>query len=64
MKISVIICTHNPREEYLEKVLQALNNQTLDQEIWDLVIVDNKSKSPLTQRIDLSWHRSAKIIFE
>jgi glycosyltransferase involved in cell wall biosynthesis len=34
-KLSVIICTHNPRYDYLKKVLQALQQQSLP---TDLVV--------------------------
>lgn len=39
--ISVIICTHNPRSDYFEKVLNALKAQTLSTAQWELLLVDN-----------------------
>jgi glycosyltransferase involved in cell wall biosynthesis len=42
--ISVIIPTHNPRREYLNRVIQALVGQTLDRSKWEVVVVDNKSE--------------------
>jgi hypothetical protein len=45
--ISVVIPTHNPREDYLVRVLDALRQQTLPCEQWELVVVDNGSKQPL-----------------
>lgn len=62
--ISVILCTHNPRSAYLAEVLQALSIQTLPQEHWELLIIDNASEKPLVHTIDLSWHLHAKIIRE
>ncbi len=47
MKISAIICTHNPRPHYLRRVLEALNRQTLDKGEWELLLVDNASRQPL-----------------
>ena len=44
LELSVIIPTHNPRRDYLERVLEALAGQTLAAEKWELVIVDNKSE--------------------
>jgi glycosyltransferase involved in cell wall biosynthesis len=41
--LSVIIPTHNPKWNYLRKVLEALAAQKLDHSQWELVIVDNKS---------------------
>ncbi len=45
--ISVIIPTHNPRMDYLARVLEALRGQTLPPERWELLIVDNNSQPPL-----------------
>ena len=63
-KISVIICTHNPRRDYLDKVLQALQSQTLSVEQWELLLVDNASDEPLSSEIDLSWHSNSRHIRE
>ncbi|WP_186458755.1 glycosyltransferase [Mucilaginibacter achroorhodeus] len=64
MKISVIICTYNPRLQYLEQVLLALRNQTLVNTEWELLIIDNKSSNQFTQELDLSWHANAKVMRE
>jgi glycosyltransferase involved in cell wall biosynthesis len=56
MKLSVIICTHNPREDYLLRTLEALKNQTLPMDQWELLLIDNASKEPLSEKWDLSWH--------
>ena len=45
--ISVIICTHNPRMDYIDKVLSALKSQSLSQQEWELLLVDNASKKIL-----------------
>ncbi|MGI2901902.1 glycosyltransferase [Tolypothrix sp. VBCCA 56010] len=62
--ISVIICTHNPRRDYLEKVLQALNKQTLPTDLWELLLIDNASAQPLSEEIDLTWHSKSRHIRE
>lgn len=62
--ISVIICTHNPRRDYLDKVLEALRCQTLPIEQWELLLIDNASNQPLSEEIDLSWHPQARHIRE
>jgi glycosyltransferase involved in cell wall biosynthesis len=64
MKISVIICTHNPRPDYLRRVLDALQAQTLPKEQWELLLIDNASKEALDKSWDLSWHPSARHIHE
>jgi glycosyltransferase involved in cell wall biosynthesis len=62
--ISVIVCTHNPREDYLQRTIEALKNQTLSRDLWELLLIDNHSTPPLRQRVDLSWHLLARIIEE
>jgi len=62
--ISVVVCTHNPRMDYFARTLAALQNQTLPQDQWELLIVDNLCDEPLSGRIDLSWHSCARIIRE
>ncbi len=64
MKISVIICTHNPLEEYLKQVLEALNQQNLPKELWELLVVDNASKEDVSVIYDLAWHNNARHIRE
>lgn len=64
MNVSVIICTHNPREEFLRRTLDGLAAQTLPKDQWDLLVVDNASKQPLAARVDLSWHPSARVEVE
>ncbi len=62
--ISVIICTHNPRHDYLDKVLEALRVQTLSSELWELLLIDNASEKPINLEINLDWHPQARHIRE
>ena len=62
--ISVITCTHNPRQDYLDKVLTALKAQTLSFDQWEYLLVDNASDQLLASEIDLSWHPNARHIRE
>jgi glycosyltransferase involved in cell wall biosynthesis len=64
MFLSVIICTHNPRMDYLERVLEALRSQSLTTTSWELLLIDNASDDALSERIDLSWHPAARCIRE
>jgi glycosyltransferase involved in cell wall biosynthesis len=64
MQISVVICTYNPPEKYLTRVLQALRNQTLPRDRWELLLVDNASKIPVADAYDLSWHPHGRMIRE
>lgn len=61
---SAIICTHNPRRDYLLRVLEALKLQTLPQSQWELLVIDNQSVESLAGRYDLSWHSGARMIRE
>lgn len=63
-RLSIIICTHNPREQYLKRVLSALEEQTLPVSEWELIVVDNASSSPLADLFDLSWHPAARHVRE
>jgi glycosyltransferase involved in cell wall biosynthesis len=64
VNLSVIICTHNPRQDYLNKVLTSLKRQTLDQKYWEIILIDNSSRISLASEIDLSWHIQSKIFRE
>jgi len=64
MNVSVIICSHNPRADYLRRVLDALKAQTLPLDQWELLLVDNASREPLATAWDLSWHPHARHLRE
>jgi len=63
-KASIIICTHNPRPNYLQRVLNALRDQTLSTAHWELLLIDNASEVPLAPQWGLSWHPNARHIVE
>jgi glycosyltransferase involved in cell wall biosynthesis len=63
-ELSVIICSHDPRPEYLQRTLAALKAQTLPQDKWELLLVDNASQPPIAQRHDLSWHSQGRHVPE
>ena len=62
--VSVVICTHNPRPDYLQRVLDALAAQTLRMAQWELLLIDNASRPALVDWIDLSWHPGSRYIRE
>lgn len=62
--ISVVICCHNPRMDYLQKVLDSLENQTLEKTEWELILVDNASNQDLSQVVNLTWHPRGRHIRE
>ncbi len=45
--LSVVLCTYNPRADYLQRVIEGLKAQTLRQSAWELIVVDNNSQPPL-----------------
>jgi glycosyltransferase involved in cell wall biosynthesis len=62
--ISVIICAHNPRAAYLQRVLDALRCQTLPQDQWEVMVIDNASDRVLAKEWDLSWYSLARHVRE
>jgi hypothetical protein len=62
--ISVILCTHNPRRDYLERTLKSIEGQTLDRSMWELIVVDNASDVRLEKSLDLGAHPNARIVRE
>ena len=63
-KISVVLCTHNPRPDFLRRVLDALRRQTLALHEWELLVVDNASTQNLAEQWDISWHPKARHVRE
>lgn len=64
VKVSVLLCTHNPKDAYLGRTLEALKKQTLPVGEWELLLIDNSSKEPLAARYDLSWHPNGRHLLE
>jgi len=62
--ISVVICSHNPRKDFLRRTLDALKSQSLEIKRWELLLVDNASIAPLSHEWDLSWHPFGRHIVE
>ncbi len=64
ISLSVIVPCHNPRRDYLGRVLEALKMQSLPLAVWDLVVIDNASDSPLADWVDLAWHPQGRVVRE
>ena len=64
LPVSVIICTHNPRADYLSDTLAGLAAQTLAHDAWELLLVDNASDEPMEGRFNLGWHADARVVRE
>lgn len=63
-RVSVVICTRNPRMDVLEQVLTALRNQTLPAQAWDLTLIDNNSDPGLRDTVDLPGLPNARVVDE
>jgi glycosyltransferase involved in cell wall biosynthesis len=61
--LSVLIPSHNPRLPLLIQVLEALHQQTLAPEQWELLLIDNASDPPLSADL-LTWHPNARLVRE
>ncbi len=60
LRVSVVIPTHNPRKDYLARVVDALRGQTLSKDLWELLIVDNGSRVPLAAAARLKDQKTAE----
>lgn len=64
LRITAILCTYNPRLDYLNRVLDALRLQTLELDYWELIVIDNASDLPVEEIISLKWHPNGHITRE
>jgi glycosyltransferase involved in cell wall biosynthesis len=62
--VDIILCTHNPRADYLNETLRSLRKQSLPLQQWRFILVDNASSESLQKSIDISWHPNAIYIAE
>lgn len=47
MEFSVVICTYNPEQELLKRVLDSVTAQQFPKENYEVILVDNNSSSPV-----------------
>ncbi len=64
LRLSVIICSHNPRADYLQATLDGLWAQTLGWQNWEIILIDNASTVPLRKTVDISKRIHARIVEE
>lgn len=64
VEISVCLCTHNPRAEFLQRTLAALAGQTLAPARWELIVVDNRCDEPVAGRFDFAPFQNVRVIEE
>ncbi|MFZ5495237.1 MAG: glycosyltransferase family 2 protein [Verrucomicrobiota bacterium] len=63
IRISVAIPVYNPPPGHIGPTLEALRAQSLPPDEWDLVLVDNRSKVPVTPDL-VAWHPHGKVVRE
>ena len=64
MKLSVIICTHNPRPDHLARTAAGLGLQTLATHAWELIVIDNASVPPVDAATFRASHPSIRVVRE
>lgn len=63
-RLSVILCTHNPRPDFLARTLASLRAQTLPAADWELLVVDNASREPVARLAALEGHPAGRVVTE
>ncbi|MDD9908819.1 MAG: glycosyltransferase [Ahrensia sp.] len=64
-RVSLIVCTHNPRPHLIEACLSAIGAQTMDHSSFELLIVDNNCNPPLDhERMEALARRPVNLLRE
>ena len=61
--ITVVLPTHNPREDIRARTLNALKAQSLEKTEWSMLVVDNASAESLSNKL-LNWHPGGRVVRE
>lgn len=64
LPVTLIVCSYNPRPDYLHRTLASLKAQSLPLSMWEFLLVDNASYEPLAESWDLSWHPQGRHVRE
>jgi glycosyltransferase involved in cell wall biosynthesis len=64
MLLTVAICAHNPRPDYLARTIAGLCAQSLPLSQWELLLIDNASTTDSAAKADLSAHPRARLVPE
>lgn len=62
-RLSVVVCTHDPRPDYLARTVDGLRRQSVAGTDWEFLIVDNASKTPVGRAL-AAWHPQGRVIRE
>lgn len=63
LRLSAIICTHNPKLQLLERAVTALQAQDFPLSEYEFIIIDNGSNHPIPESL-VAWHPRGKIMRE
>jgi cellulose synthase/poly-beta-1,6-N-acetylglucosamine synthase-like glycosyltransferase len=61
LRFSCVVCTRNPRADYFQRVLAAIDEQSHAVEDREIVIVDSDSSPPLSER-SFRWPRHTRFV--
>ena len=61
--MTVVLPTHNPRQDILARALTALKAQSLEKSEWSMLVIDNASTEPLSNKL-LNWHPQGRVVRE
>ena len=50
LRLDICVCTHNPNYERFYRVLNAISQQTLEKNLWRVIIVDNNSSPSISDQ--------------
>lgn len=64
MFTSLILCTHNPRRDYLDATIAGLRGQTLPCDQWEFLLIDNASSPERLPTANLDWNPNARLVHE
>jgi glycosyltransferase involved in cell wall biosynthesis len=64
LQLSVVICTHNPRKDFLSRTVEGLCRQTLPSNRWEFLVIDNASTEPIGNRFAASCQPRPRVIRE
>ncbi len=62
--VTILLCTHNPRPHFIQRVLQSIRQQTLRPPLWELLIIDNRCDQSLSDWLDIDGMPNTKILKE
>ncbi len=64
LPLSVVVCTHNPRHETLQRTLHHLRQQDLRHSDWEFLLIDNASDPAIDADDTVRWHPQGRLVRE